>query len=210
MERDETVYDSGACERFSWKQTAPGKPTQPPALMPHGCLASNSHVPHTNPGSFVLKLSKPNVVSHVLALAHLIFASHQQTLPRRKHERWNCLFGLHHRLGQLWSLIGEPLEFCLSLESHQEVEFSFRELMWLYFMGRRPWQIQDNSPGRLWNICDPCPFLEPDTCSCHFFCLFPEGNSLQSLPLHKCERLCVAEWPYKTVSLNQAVCERLF
>jgi hypothetical protein len=52
-EEPDRAYDSGACGRFSWKPM-PGKPTQPPALMPHECPANNSPVPHASFISFVL------------------------------------------------------------------------------------------------------------------------------------------------------------
>lgn len=81
------------------------------------------------PVAFIFQLSPPHPVSH--GPSYLFLASCLQPPKRRTDERWNYLSGLHGRLSQLYSLIGKPLEFRLSLESHQEADYSYRELRWL-------------------------------------------------------------------------------
>lgn len=94
-------------------------------MMPREFPSNNSRASQASLSPFFLaQLTKP--CESCPGFSHLFLASCLQLPKMRADERWNYLSEFHCRLGQLRSLIGKSLEFRLSLESHQEVDYSYR------------------------------------------------------------------------------------
>lgn len=176
------VCDSGACKWFSWKQTTQGDPTQMSALMPHEFPASNSHAPHTN-GSPVFSSSANQTLWVMLwpltSVLSCLFAATQ------KEGRWKMKLSIWVSLQTGSTVISDrETSINLSVDGHQEMDYSYREFMWpISTMCRYSWIWGHGSKVNT-HLVIFVPSLSLESQGCRFFSLLPpcEGEAFSLHP----------------------------